>query len=224
MKVIEKYQNSELNNNDVKWYLFDEHLWITKYRDYSEIEESILKSVGSFNWLYEINDTVLFNKEGRFETAIIGLAGGIRVDEFKEYSDFIKTGRKGDLFLAENKNIDFEFLESVVYAENEDTLYSFPTKYDNQENSIIFIVDDFGFVIIRHQLKGWFLKRASEHVCVTREYNKEITPHMLARYLNALKLWEEDEDVTELKSLLEECKIKEDEFSCALRECIMNLL
>lgn len=115
-------------------------------------------------------------------------------------------------------------MESVVYAENEDILYSFPTKYDNQENSIIFIVDDFGFVIIRHQLKGWFLKRASEHVCVTREYNKEITPHMLARYLNALKLWEEDEDVTELKSLLEECKIKEDEFSCALRECIMNLL
>ena len=47
---------------------------------------------------------------------------------------------------------------------------------------------------------------------------------MLARYLNALKLWEEDEDETELKSLLEECKIKEDEFSCALRECIMNLL
>lgn len=98
MKVIEKYQNSELNNNDVKWYFFDEHLWITKYKDYSEIEESILKSVGSFNWLYEINDTVLFNKEGRFETAIIGLAGGIRVDEFKKYSDFTRQEGKETYF------------------------------------------------------------------------------------------------------------------------------
>ncbi len=28
MKVIEEYQNSNLFNSDVKWYLFDEQLWI----------------------------------------------------------------------------------------------------------------------------------------------------------------------------------------------------
>lgn len=199
-------------------------MWITKYRNYSEIEESILKSVGSFNWLYENNDTVLFNKEGRFETAIIDLAGKIMVGTLKEYSDLMKAEKKGNLFLVEKMNIDFEFLTSVVYAENEDVLYSFPTKFDDQSDSIILIAEDFGFVIIGHQLKGWFLKKASEHICVTQEYNKDITPHMLARYLSALKLWEENEDAAELKSLLEESKIKEDELSCALRECITNLL
>ena len=224
MKVIKKYQNSVLNNSDVKWYLFDEKLWITKYKDYSEVEKSILKSVGSFNWLYENNDTVLFNKEGRFETAIIDLAGRINIGKFKEYTELIKLGKKWDLFLAEKKNIDFEFDSSIVYAENEDILFSFPKKFDNQKDSIIFIVDDFGVVIINHQLKGWCLKKASEHICISQEYNKEINSQVLARYLNALKLWEEDEDATKLKCLLEESKIKEDEFSRALTECIMNLL
>ena len=54
--------------------------------------------------------------------------------------------------------------------------------------------------------------------------NKEITPEILARYLNALKLWEEEEDMTELESMLKESEIMENKFSCALRECIMNLL
>lgn len=61
-------------------------------------------------------------------------------------------------------------------------------------------------------------------MCITEEYNKEITPEILARYLNALKLWEEEEDMTELERMLKESEIMENEFSCALRECIMNLL
>lgn len=224
MKVIEKYQNSDLNNSDVKWYLFDEKLWVTKHKDYSAIEKSILKSAGSFNWLYESNDTMLFDMEGRFETAIIDLAGRIKVGTLKKYSNYITTGKKGDIFIAEKKYVDFEFMAPIIYAEDEDILYSFPPQFDIQKDFIILIVDDFGFVIVCHQLKGWFLKRASGHVCITREYNKDITPHMLARYLNALNLWEENDDATELTGLLEECRLKEDEFSCALRECIKNLL
>ncbi len=224
MKVIENYQNSILNNGDVRWYLFDETLWITKYNDYFEIEETISKSFGSFNWLYDSNDTVLFNKEGRFETAVIDLAGKIKNGTLKEYTDIMKTGKKGDLFLAERKYFSFEFLSTVIYSEYEDTLLSVPIEFKNQKNFILFMAEDFGFIILNHQLKGWVLKKASEHVCITEQYNKDITPKMLARYLKAMKLWEENEDLTELESLLEESEKKENEFSCALRKCIKDLL
>ncbi len=224
MKVLEKYQNSNLNNSDVKWYLFREQLWVTKCKNYTEIEKSISKSVGSFNFLYESNDTVLFHKEGRFETTIIYLSGRINNDIRTGYADILKTGKRGDIFLSEKKNIDFEFPSPVVYNENEDILLSLPMKFDIQKDKIIYIVDDFGFFIANHRLKGWFLKDASGHVCITQEYNKEITPLILARYLKALKVWEESEDKTELEGLLEECEIKEKEFSHALRQCIMNLL
>ncbi|MDE7207356.1 MAG: hypothetical protein K2N90_09420, partial [Lachnospiraceae bacterium] len=106
----------------------------------------------------------------------------------------------------------------------DDALLSFSTNFDNQEVLMLYLVDDFGFVIIGHELKGWFLKKASEHICITQEFNKGITPHMLAKYLSALRLWEDNENDIELKGLLEEGTIKDDEFSHALRECITNLL
>lgn len=224
MKVIERNKSTNLLNSDVKWYLFDEKLWITKCKNYLEVEESILKSIGSFNWLYEINDTVLFNKEEGFETAIIDLAGRIDIGLFQKNTNIIQVGKKANLFLAEKKNSDFEFSSPIIYSENEDVLFSFPVNFEKQEYSIVFIVDDFGFVIISHRLKGWFLRKASEHIYIAEEHNKEVTPHILARYLNSLKLWEESEDATELKKLLEESKIWEGKFSHALKECIVNLL
>lgn len=225
MKVVEKYQNSNLINCDVKWYLFDEQLWITKCKDYPEVDDSIAISVGSFNLIYEENDTVLFNRrEGRFETAIINLSYRINNGILKKYTNIIRAGKKGDLFFAEKANVDFNFLSSIVYDENEDILLSFPTNFDNQTDLILFIVDDFGFFLRNHQLQGWFLQKASKFICITKKYNKNITPQILARYLNALRLWEEEEDITELEILLSESKNEDNEFYCALRECIMNLL
>ena len=61
-------------------------------------------------------------------------------------------------------------------------------------------------------------------MCISQEHNKEITPQILARYLKALKLWEDNEDITELEKLLAESMTKVNEFNCALRECITNLL
>ncbi len=224
MKVIEKKQISNLYNSDVKWYLFEETLWITKYSDYSDVEKSILKSKGSFNWLYEINDTVLFNNEGEFETAIINLVGKIKIGLFEKYTNIIKTGNKGNLFLTEKNNSNFKFVSPVIYDENEDVLFSFPVDFEKQKHSIVFIVDDLGFVIIGNQLEGWILRKASEHIYIAEKNNKEITPHILARYLNSLKLWEENEDATELKKMLEESKVWKGEFGQALEECIINLL
>ena len=131
MKVIEEYQNSNLFNSDVKWYLFDEQLWITKCKDYSEVDDSIAESVGSFNLLYESNDTVLFNKDGRFATAIIDLLCKINNGTMKEYSNIISTGMKGDLLFAEKNNIDFKFLQPIIYDKNEDILLSFPIEFNN---------------------------------------------------------------------------------------------
>ena len=224
MRVIEKYEQTNLNNNDVKWYLFDEQLWVTKCKDYMEVDASIAEPVGSFNLLYESNDTILFDKVEGFETAIIYLSGIINNDILKEYSNVIMTGKKGNLLFAENNNVDFNFLSFIIYDENDDTLLAFPTDFNNQKDIVLHIVDDFGFVIRNHELSGWFLKKASEHVCISQEHNKEITPQILARYLKALKLWEDNEDITELEKLLAESMTKVNEFNCALRECITNLL
>lgn len=96
MKISVKNQQSDLDNEDIKWYLSEEKLWITKHNEYAEIENSIEKSVGSFNWLYEINDTILFSKKDkRFETAIIDLSGKIRVSDLESAFVTMKKQEKG---------------------------------------------------------------------------------------------------------------------------------
>ena len=51
-----------------------------------------------------------------------------------------------------------------------------------------------------------------------------ITPHMIARYLSALDVWEKEEEMTELESLLVACKQEGGVFYEALKECMMNLI
>jgi len=177
MKVIVKSQKSILNNDSIKWYLPDEKLWITKYEDYADIEKSIVNSVGSFNWLYEINDTVLFDKDtGRFETAIIDLSGKISIGDLKEFEISVDNEQRGDLILAERKNCDF------------------------------------GFIIINDQLEGWILKNASKHICIEQGSANGVDKTLLARYLNALKLWEKD-DSREIESLLGFIGTRKDSFN-----------
>lgn len=202
MKVIVKSQKSTLNNDNIKWHLLDETLWITKYEEYADIEESIVNSIGSFNWLYEINDTVLFDKDaGRFETAIIDLSRKICIGNLKQFDISVGDEQKGDLFFIEGKNCDFEFPSLVIYDECVDYLVAFPKDADKQEYVILYIVDDFGFIVINDQLEGWILKNASKHICIGQGSGDDIDRTLLARYLNASKLWEED-DPTEIESLL----------------------
>lgn len=51
----------------------------------------------------------------------------------------------------------------------------------------------------------------------------EIDRTLLARYLNALKLWEED-DPTEIESFLGIIEARDDSFSVALKNCLVKLL
>ncbi len=225
MNVTAKSEHSSLTNQDVNWFLFDETLWVTKYKEYMQIDDSIAYSMGSFNWLYESNDTVLFHKkDARFETAVIGLSARIKLGFADKYINYICKGKMGNLYYAENKNIDFVFSPAFIYDENQDLLLSFPDNFSHKKDHVLFITEDFGFVIIDHQLKGWVLQRASRHVCIHRERNMGITPHMIARYLSALDVWEKEEEMTELESLLAACKQEGGVFYEALKECMMNLI
>ena len=90
MNVTAKSEHSSLTNQDVNWFLFDETLWVTKYKEYMQIDDSIAYSMGSFNWLYESNDTVLFHKkDARFETAVIGLSARIELGFADKYINYI---------------------------------------------------------------------------------------------------------------------------------------
>ncbi len=228
MKISVKYQLSNLNNEDIKWYLAEEKLWITKYNEYSEIEKSIEKSLGSFNWLYEINDTVLFDKKDRrFETAIIDLSGKIRVGDLESAFVSMKKQEKGELLFAEKENCDFEFSPEVIYIKDGDVLAAYSANSEDRTVFILFIVDDFGFVINDDQLEGWVLKNASRHICISQTYKiiYEDRRDLLEKYLNLLSLWEEDEENTvEFRELLENIKTKNDLLSLAIKESIMNIL
>lgn len=227
MKISTGSQTSSLCNHDVKWYLSDEKLWITKHNEYAEIEDSIETSVGSFNWLYEMNDTVLFHKNnGKFETAIIDLSGKIKIGNIEDALIFIKRKEKGELFLAEKRNCNFEFSSLVSYVKNSDYLISLPPDKKIQDLSILFIVDDFGFIIFDNQLEGWILKNASKHIYTTQisETISDNNPELLAMYLNALNLWEEDQNNTEeFKKLLESIGTKRDMLSLAIKDSINNI-
>ena len=228
MRIITRNQLSNLSNRDIKWYLLDEKLWITKYYEYADVEDSIEWSIGSFNWLCEVNDTLLFNKEnGRFETAIIDLSEKIVIADIDDLFLSIKKEQKGELFLKEKKNCNFEFSSMVIYQKKWDCLVSFPTNFVNQNLEIVYIVSDFGFIIMNDQLKGWILKNASKHIC-TSEANENLYDNhidLLVDYLYALNLWEENEENdTNLKELMDIVKTKQDTISLAIKECITNIL
>lgn len=228
MKIVIKTKSSSLCNRDIKWYLSDEKLWITKHSDYSDIEKSIEKSVGSFNWLYEVNDTLLFNNEnGKFETAIIDLSGKIITGDLDDVFISIERRGKGDLYLVEKRNFNFEFPARVTYVKSNDYLISLPDKFEIQDLSILCIIDDFGFLIMNNQLAGWVLKNASKYICMSQGCEKlhGNDPELLAMYLDALNLWEANEDDTEaLKKILERIETRKDAFCLAIKDSIMNVL
>ena len=39
MNVTAKSEHSSLTNQDVNWFLFDETLWVTKYKEYMQIDD-----------------------------------------------------------------------------------------------------------------------------------------------------------------------------------------
>lgn len=225
MKIRIKNQISSLSNQDIKWYLSDETLWVTKYDEYADVENSIELSRGSFNWLYEINDTVLFDKEtGEFKIAIIRVPRKLEIKQSENLLDRVKDKKIGGLYLADKIYCDFEFPSFGIYDPNKDYLIALSERNKIDKMDIVFITNDFGFLVMNDQLKGWVLKNSSKHIYATgRIVNRN--PELLSKYLNALNFWEvNEEDTYQLKKLLESIETQKDDFSLVIKECIINIL
>lgn len=230
MRVLVKNQLSNIKNTDIRWYLADEKLWITAHENYLDIEKNIKSSFGSFNWLYDVNDTVLFDREsGRFSTAIINLSGKINSLDLREISNMHFNQKEGDMFLVEKKIYDFEFPQKVYYFKRTDCLMSFPQNIDKYKDRVaLYIANDFAFIIGNTQLKGWLLKNASNYICASDKHNNNITTKasdLLHAYFLAINIWEKNEENSEmLKKILQNVNLKKDMVSIAIKESIMNIL
>ena len=228
MKVCIRQEECNINNDDVKWYLSDESLWITEYDNYADIEKSIENSYGSFNWLYDVNDTILFKKgSGKFSLSVINLSGKINV--INNMKEKIVHKVKGDLYLSEKEHCNFEFNDLVYYVSAKDYLYSYSEKCICDKAVVeLSITTDFSFFLYSNSLIGWGMRNASRHLKTTNECVKAANEHAaewLTAYFTALKLWEEDENKTiALKTLLTEVQKYNDVPSLAIKESLNNIL
>ena len=206
MKIYISDNSINLIESDIKWYLFDEQIWITKYDDYNQIEKAIKESVGSFNWLYDINDTLLFDKnDGCFTNGIIKLSDTIKISNFMK--DGLLSKHKvinGNIMLRERDNFNYTFSDNVVYSVNNNCLFS----YDYEERFInayiVHLTKDFSFVIDDNRLKGWILMNPLNHIFVCDSL-VSIDSGMLIQYLEANKLMY-DNDYSGVKKLYDRIK------------------
>lgn len=228
MRVFIRQEKSDIHNDDIRWYLADEALWVTHYENYVDIEKNIGYSWGSINWLYEINDTLLFERtDGRFNSAVIDLSQKINVTE--NAPPFKIQEKEGNLYLVEKKFLNFEFSRKAYYAFKEDYLYSCKERFLlHKDVTKLSITTDFHFFVCKNELVGWGLKNASRHLQVSGMQNQEINEHTkewLAMYLKALKSWEEDESkVDMLVNLYEKVRGYNDVTSLAIKESLNYIL
>lgn len=228
MKVYVRQEESRIHNDDIKWYLADESLWITKYDNYADIEKSMGNSYGSFNWLYEVNDTLLFEKEsGKFSLAVISLSRKVNIMDHT--AEKIVHKITGNLYLREKEHCSFEFDNRAYYDCDKDYLYSYSEKCICDKALVeLSVTIDFSFFICSNSLVGWALKNASKHLKTAsecKEENNERAAEWLKSYFTALKLWEEDENQTfALIKLLEEMQKYNDANSMAIKESLINIL
>lgn len=229
MRIVVQETKLPLCDQDIRWYLSGEQLWITKYASYTEIEKSIGQSRGSFNWLYESNDTLLFcDKTGEFHTAIISLSGKIKsIDPPEKRLTWSDDGPK-TMRLEKPGYSGFEFVFPVTYERQNDFLSSFPDDLEDKDFSVVSISKDSGFIIFDNAIVGWYLRHASIYVLPSREtYNckKTGSTNLLSEYINLLNSWEAgDANVIDLTVLLNEVQDKEDNISVAVRECLVNIM
>lgn len=206
MRVINLENKSNITDEDVRWYLIDEQIWITKCSEYSQIEDMIKLSVGSFNTIYDINDTMMFDKtSGEFHTGIIGLNSKIQIDPCDE--PFIeKNIKKGNLQLKDMKNQSFVFPEKVVYSQTKDYLISFSDKFAQKNYELILVSNDFGFFVYDYELIGWMLRNAHDHIFIN-DTSVVIEKNVLVDYLNAVRRLD-DNDKSEFTKMIDRDELK----------------
>ncbi|WP_228469520.1 hypothetical protein [Paenibacillus sp. JNUCC31] len=164
MKVIIDHNLSDINE-EIRWYLSSQIIWIGKAKDYKEIEELKKTSYGSFDWLWSDADTILFNKDDlNFSGAVIKLTEPINV--IKEESDIKQFEVKsGSIKLRVKKNFSNKLSHITEYYTKEDKIISYSEKWNKSERVVLVsMTGNFSFVLQTDEMVGFILVNASKHI------------------------------------------------------------
>lgn len=164
MKLIIDNNLSDINE-EIRWYLSSQIIWIGKAKDYKEVEELKKTSYGSFDWLWSDADTILFNKDDlKFSGAVIKLSEPINV--IKEKSDIKQfEGRNGIIKLRDKKNFNSKLSYITEYYPREDKIISYSETWDKLERVVLVnMTGNFSFVLQNDEMVGFVLENASKHI------------------------------------------------------------
>ncbi|AIQ11386.1 hypothetical protein [Paenibacillus durus] len=226
-------------NEEIRWYLSSQIIWIGKAKDYKDIEELKKNSYGSFDWLWSDADTILFNKDDlKFSGAVIKLTEPINI--IKEESDIKQIEVKhGSIKLREKKNFNSQLSYITEYYPREDKIISYSEKWDKLERVVLVdMTENFSFVLQNDEMVGFVLVNASKHVVSDSihfvEERGTVEPDFslkLSLFLELVEMMENEVaqiEETELKKLFtkiyEEILPYEGTNYIALRDTILNVI
>lgn len=237
MEIIISDGNSNFTDLEIRWYLSSQNIWIGKYKKYSEIEDLIPKSYGSFQWLWSGADTLLFDRDKlNLNTAILKVKEPINLnaDRFNtNYTENIKSS----ICIKNKENFSISISDSVDYFYKDDILFSQVYDFKDVKAIKCMITEDFGFIIQNNLLMGWILYNASTHISPDENsiiHKRDSIPYLkevLTDYLSIVK--NIDNNLTEneegnLRNLLTRLYNKVNDFSesqfQAIKASILNTL
>lgn len=230
---------SKIDNSHVRWHLSSQQIWIGQEKNYYEIEESIGKSYGSFNWLFSGEDTILFDKEIlKLKSGVIKVNEPINVTT-RNLELFNINNREGTIKLFEPSNASCELGDYTIYYSNEDALVSSRGMLKVDDQTIVMdITKDFSFIIKEDELVGWILRNSSRHLvgddmnCIdSGSHSVDFIKTTLVKYLilieslnKELTIDDEEKLMNDFKTLyecLETCTLTP---VVVIKESIINIL
>lgn len=214
MEITFNTSNSKFKDMEVRWYLSNQNIWIGTQRNYSEIEDLIPKSYGSFQWLWSEADTLLFDRDSLIlNAAILKIKEPINLNASKFSMNSIEN-MESSICIKNKDNFSISLSDSVDYFYKDDILFSQTSGLVEDLRTIkCMITEDFGFIIQNNLLMGWVLYNASIHL--TPEGNSIISKNdpipslnkVLGEYLDIVKQLESNS--TEIEEDLFKSKLTE---------------
>lgn len=222
------------------WHLADRCIWIGDFRDVDELESLAVSSRGSWSWLGDAVDTILFAKETcLLHSVALSLPDSVHLVSRHFYTaDYLAD--KGSLLLSsETKNFRIDSCNTSAYSLEDDMLFLIASDsvdtfaYD----FALTIFADFSILFYKRRYVGWMLQQASCYLIsdagphqsyYETSTSKKSALHRYFGYFNeevANRMEEEDPVVKkELMVFLAELDQKHDPQFASIREGIANLL
>ncbi|MCP1226634.1 hypothetical protein [Sebaldella sp. S0638] len=234
--IIKENIENNFTDKNVRWYLSDGSIWIGLEKTYKEIEKRIPESYGSFIWLNNGADTLLFDKmNALFSTGLLNVIEPINLESsvFNNDIDCVT----GTIEIVKKEYCYLTFESEITYDINQDALISCPEN-NLRDNSIIVVklTNDFNFIVKENKLVGWILRNASQHIRVaennTIEYgldveNLNLLRACLVKYIKGINKLDTDfltEALEDLRSLYEELKLNNLAQINMIKESILGIL